>query len=69
VERCLWDEGGDGGIQRERGVTPAAGVYHAQPLWQHTRASALLGWAARDAEFLAERMSTIDSSKMACGAR
>jgi hypothetical protein len=38
--------------------------------WQHhARTSALLGWVARDAEFLAERMSTIDSSMTASGAR
>jgi hypothetical protein len=37
--------------------------------WQHARTSALLGWVDRDAEFLAERMSTIDSSMTASGAR
>ena len=37
--------------------------------WQHTQASALLGWVSSDAEFLAERMSTIDSSMTASGAR
>ena len=30
---------------------------------------ALLGWLVRDAEFVAERMSTIDSSTTASGAR
>ena len=59
----------DGRIQHERGVTPAAGLYMLGLSWQHTRASALLGWVARDAEFLAERMSTIDSSTTTSGAR
>jgi hypothetical protein len=59
----------DGRIQHERGVTPAAGLYMLGLPWQHARASALLGWVARDPEFLAERMSTIDSSTTGGGAR
>jgi hypothetical protein len=56
-------------FQHERGVTPGVGLYMLGLPWQHTRASALLGRVARDAEFLAERMSTIDSSTTASGAR
>lgn len=61
------DEGGR--IQHERGVMTAAGLCMLGLPWQHTRASALLGWVARDAEFLAERMNTIDSSTTASEAR
>ena len=56
-------------IQHERGVTPAAGFYMLALPWQRRRPSPLLGWVARNAEFLAERMSTTDSSTTASGAR
>jgi putative flavoprotein involved in K+ transport len=48
------DQGGR--ITHKRGVTPAAGLYMLGLPWQHTRASALLGWVARDAAFLGDRI-------------
>ncbi|MCZ8522167.1 MULTISPECIES: flavin-containing monooxygenase [Paenibacillus] len=41
----------------DRGVSPAAGLYYAGLPWQHTRGSALLCGAGRDAAYLAERIA------------
>jgi putative flavoprotein involved in K+ transport len=51
-----------GNVRHERGVTAAAGLYMLGLPWQHTRASALLGWVAADAAFVAERIGRIDPS-------
>ena len=59
----------DGRIQHQRDVTPAVGPYLLGLPRQHTRASRAPRMLARDAEFLAERMSTIDLSTTASGAR
>ena len=57
----------EGRIQHERGVTPASHFMLGLP-WQH--ASLRPAWMGdQDAEFLAERMSAIDSSTTASGAR
>ena len=42
-----------GQVRHERGVTPVPGLYMLGLTWQHTRTSALLGWVAEDAAFLA----------------
>jgi putative flavoprotein involved in K+ transport len=47
-----------GGVNHERGVTPAPGLYVLGLTWQHTRTSALLGWVTNDAEFLAEHIGS-----------
>ena len=39
-----------------RGVTASSGLYFLGLPWQHTTGSALLGWMARDAAFLAEQI-------------
>jgi len=41
-----------GDILQERGVTPSPGLYTLGLSWQHTRASALLGWVGDDAAYL-----------------
>ena len=46
-----------GHILQERGVTPSPGLYTLGLSWQHTRASALLGWVGDDAAFLGERIA------------
>jgi putative flavoprotein involved in K+ transport len=46
-----------GRIRQDRGVTPSPGLYTLGLSWQHTRASALLGWVGDDAAFLAERVA------------
>lgn len=48
---------GQGHILQERGVTPSPGLYTLGLSWQHTRASALLGWVGDDAGFLGERIA------------
>lgn len=48
-----------GRILQQRGVTPSRGLYVLGLQWQHTRASALLGWVGNDAAFLAERISSL----------
>ncbi len=40
-----------------RGVTGSPGLFFLGMPWQHTRGSALLGWVADDAAFLAERIA------------
>ena len=52
----------DGRVRHRRGVTPSPGLYMLGLPRQHTRASALLGWVALDAEFLAARITTFEPS-------
>jgi putative flavoprotein involved in K+ transport len=46
----------NGGVRHRRGVTEVPGLYFLGLSWQHTRGSALLGWVAHDAEFIAEQI-------------
>ena len=46
-----------GHILRRRGVTPSPGLYTLGLSWQHTRASALLGWVGDDAAYLGGRIA------------
>ena len=46
-----------GHILQQRGVTPSPGLYTLGLSWQHTRASALLGWVGDDAAYLGERIA------------
>jgi hypothetical protein len=46
-------------VKHERGVTASPGLYLLGLSWQHTRTSALLGWASKDAEFLAEHIEAL----------
>ncbi len=48
-----------GRIVHERGVTPSPGLYVLGLTWQHTRTSALLGWVAQDAAYVAERIASL----------
>jgi putative flavoprotein involved in K+ transport len=47
----------DGAIVHRRGVTESPGLYLLGMSWQHTRGSALLGWVAQDAAFIADRIA------------
>ena len=49
--------GADGRVEHRRGVTAVPGLYFLGLPWQHTRGSALLGWVADDASFIAERIA------------
>ena len=44
----------DGALRHRRGVTGVPGLYFLGLSWQHTRGSALLGFVADDAAFIAE---------------
>ena len=46
-----------GRILHQRGMTPSSGLYVLGLTWQHTRGSALLGWAGADAAFLAGQIA------------
>jgi putative flavoprotein involved in K+ transport len=52
-----------GHIVHERGVTPSPGLYALGLTWQHTRTSALLGWVAQDAAYVAERIASMSRSR------
>lgn len=45
-----------GGLLHDRGITPSPGLYVLGLTWQNTRTSALLGWVAQDAAYLADQM-------------
>jgi putative flavoprotein involved in K+ transport len=48
--------GDDGRLRHRRGVSDVAGLYFLGLSWQHTRGSALLGFVADDAAFIAGRI-------------
>jgi putative flavoprotein involved in K+ transport len=50
-----------GHILHQRGVTPSPGLYMLGLTWQHTRGSALLGWVASDAAFLAKQITSLQA--------
>lgn len=50
-------------LRHRRGVTDVPGLYFLGLTWQHTRGSALIGWVKDDAEFLAERIETLQEAK------
>jgi putative flavoprotein involved in K+ transport len=47
----------DGRVRHRRGVTDVPGLYFLGLSWQHTRGSALLGFVAADAAYLADRIA------------
>jgi putative flavoprotein involved in K+ transport len=47
----------DGRVVHRRGVTAVPGLYVLGVSWQHTRGSALLGFVADDAAYLADRIT------------
>ncbi|HEX8860095.1 MAG TPA: NAD(P)/FAD-dependent oxidoreductase [Actinomycetes bacterium] len=48
----------NGRVAQRRGVTEVPGLYFLGLSWQHTRGSALLGFVAGDAAWLADRIAT-----------
>jgi putative flavoprotein involved in K+ transport len=48
----------EGHVVHRRGVTQIPGLYFLGLSWQHTRGSALLGFVAEDAAYLADRIAT-----------
>jgi putative flavoprotein involved in K+ transport len=49
-------QGDDGRLRHRRGVTEVPGLYFLGLSWQHTRGSALLGFIADDAAFIAAQI-------------
>ena len=47
----------DGHVVHRRGVTQVPGLYFVGLSWQYTRGSALLGFVADDAAYLAEQIA------------
>jgi hypothetical protein len=47
----------DGEVIHQRGVTEVPGLYFLGLSWQRTRGSALLGFVAADAAYLADRLA------------
>jgi putative flavoprotein involved in K+ transport len=50
----------DGALRHRRGVTEVPGLYFLGLSWQHTRGSALLGFVADDAAFIARQIGGAD---------
>jgi putative flavoprotein involved in K+ transport len=48
--------GDDGRLEHRRGVSNVPGLYFLGLPWQHTRGSALLGFIADDAAYIADRI-------------
>ena len=51
------------GIVHRRGATDSPGLYFLGLSWQHTRGSALIGWVADDAAYLAEAIKTFRTDR------
>jgi len=49
---------GEGRVRHRRGVTDVPSLYFLGLTWQHTRGSALIGWVADDALFLANEIAS-----------
>lgn len=54
---------GSGAPVHRRGVSAVPGLHFLGLPWQHTRGSALIGWVARDAEYLAGQLTEIGSAR------
>ena len=48
--------GSEGRVEHERGVTASPGLYFLGLTWQHTRGSALIGFVADDAAYIAAQI-------------
>jgi putative flavoprotein involved in K+ transport len=55
-------QGDDGRLRHRRGVTEVPGLYFLGLSWQHTRGSALLGFVADDAAFIAGQLGGRDEA-------
>jgi putative flavoprotein involved in K+ transport len=50
-------------VVHRRGVTSSPGLYFLGLTWQHTRGSALIGWVADDAAYIADQIKTFDITR------
>lgn len=60
IDAPVFDQGGR--LEHKRGVTASPGLYFVGLSWQHTRGSALLGWVADDAAYIAEKVAAFRPS-------
>lgn len=60
IDVPVFDESGR--ATHERGVTDSPGLYFLALSWQHTGGSALIGWIKDDAEYLAKKISELQST-------
>jgi putative flavoprotein involved in K+ transport len=56
IEAPIFDH--EGRVVQRRGITQSPGLYFIGLTWQHTRGSALIGWVADDAAYIAEAIKT-----------
>jgi putative flavoprotein involved in K+ transport len=50
-------------VVHRRGVTDSPGLYFLGLTWQHTRGSALIGWVAADAAYIADQIKTFRTDR------
>jgi putative flavoprotein involved in K+ transport len=50
-------------VVHRRGVTDSPGLYFLGLTWQYTRGSALIGWVADDAAYIADQINTFNTSR------
>ena len=50
-------------VVHRRGVTDSPGLYFLGLTWQYTRGSALIGWVADDAAYIADQIKTFHTSR------
>ena len=50
-------------VVHRRGVTNSPGLYFLGLTWQYTRGSALIGWLADDAAYIADQINTFHTSR------
>jgi putative flavoprotein involved in K+ transport len=51
-------------LVHRRGVTDSPGLYFLGLTWEYTRGSALIGWVADDAAYIADRITTFHTDRM-----
>jgi putative flavoprotein involved in K+ transport len=61
IELPILDE--EGRLRHRRGVSDVPGLYFLGLSWQHTRGSALLGFVADDAAFIADRIGGSEATR------
>ncbi|MGH2896911.1 MAG: flavin-containing monooxygenase [Solirubrobacteraceae bacterium] len=62
IEAPVFDD--EGRVAHRRGVTAALGLYFLGLTWQHTRGSALIGFVAGDAAYIAREIKRNQSTAM-----
>jgi FtsP/CotA-like multicopper oxidase with cupredoxin domain/cation diffusion facilitator CzcD-associated flavoprotein CzcO len=55
-------------VVHRRGVTGSPGLYFLGLTWQYTRGSALIGWVADDAAYIADQIKTFATNRTKTGA-